>query len=64
MSFFSSGTDITQSLLSDDHFTPSLKEIKDKKFRAFGITDDFGVVDFGFLLDLQRKNLSDMNPRH
>jgi hypothetical protein len=62
MSFFSSGTDITQSLLSDDHFTPSLKKVKDKKFRAFGITDDFGLVDFGFLLDLQRKNLSDPHP--
>ena len=56
MSFFSSGTDVTQSLLSDEHFTPVLKNIKDKNFRVFGITDDFGLVDFGFLYDLQTKN--------
>lgn len=53
MSFFSSGTDVTQSLLSDEHFTPVLKSLKNKNFRIFGITDDFGVVDFGSLQDLQ-----------
>ncbi|MHB1441104.1 MAG: metallophosphoesterase [Cuniculiplasma sp.] len=56
MSFFSSGTDVTQSLLSDEHFTPVLKHVKEKNFRIFGITDDFGLVDFGFLFDLQTKN--------
>jgi putative SbcD/Mre11-related phosphoesterase len=56
MSFFSSGTDVTQSLLSDEHFTPVLRHLKDKNFRVFGITDDFGLVDFGHLLDLQQKH--------
>ncbi len=58
MSFFSSGTDVCQSLLSDEHFTPVLKTLKDKKFRIYGITDDFGVVDFGELQDLQNANRS------
>ncbi|MCL4356994.1 MAG: metallophosphoesterase [Candidatus Thermoplasmatota archaeon] len=52
MSIFSSGTDITQSLLSDEHFTPVLKKVNTRDFRVFGITDDFGLVDFGFLSDL------------
>lgn len=53
MSFFSSGTDVTESLLSDEHFTPVLKKIDAKKFRVFGLTEEFGLVDFGFLHDLQ-----------
>lgn len=53
MSFFSSGTDVTESLLSDEHFTPVLRHTDAKKFRVFGITEEFGLVDFGFLGDLQ-----------
>ncbi len=53
MSFFSSGTDVTQSLLSDEHFTPVLKKTDPKKFRVFGITEEFGLVDFGYLGDLE-----------
>lgn len=53
MSFFSSGTDVTESLLSDEHFTPALKHTDPKKFRVFGLTEEFGLVDFGFLGDLQ-----------
>ena len=56
MSFFSSGTDVTQSLVSEEHFTPVLRSVKDKNFRIFGITDDFGLVDFGRLEDLQSVN--------
>jgi putative SbcD/Mre11-related phosphoesterase len=53
MSFFSSGTDVTQSLFSQEHFTPVLKKTDPKKFRVFGLTDEFGLVDFGMLGDLQ-----------
>jgi putative SbcD/Mre11-related phosphoesterase len=53
LSFYSSGTDITQSLLSDEHFTPVLKNVDAGGFRVFGLTDDFGLVDFGLLSDLQ-----------
>lgn len=53
MSFFSSGTDVTESLLSEEHFTPVLKHTDSKKFRVFGITEEFGLVDFGFIGDLQ-----------
>lgn len=53
MSFFSSGTDVTESLLSEEHFTPALKHADAKKFRVFGLTEEFGLVDFGFLGDLQ-----------
>ncbi len=53
MSFFSSGTDVAQSLLSEEHFTPVLKHTNSKTFRVFGITEEFGLVDFGFLGDLQ-----------
>ncbi len=52
MSFFSSGTDISQSLLSEEHFTPALKGMKLSSFRVYAITDEFGVVDFGYLEDL------------
>ena len=52
MSFFSSGTDLSQSLLSEEHFTPSLKGMKPSSFRIFAITDEFGLVDFGYLDDL------------
>ncbi|WP_010916849.1 metallophosphoesterase [Thermoplasma volcanium] len=53
MSFFSSGTDLSQSLLSEEHFTPSLKGMKASSFRIFAITDEFGLVDFGYLEDLR-----------
>ncbi len=53
MSFFSSGTDVTQSLLSEEHFTPVLKRTNARKFRVFGITEEFGLVDFGYLGDLE-----------
>ncbi len=53
MSFFSSGTDVTQSLLSDEHFTPVLKNVS-KKFRAYGITDEFGLLDFGYIEDISK----------
>lgn len=56
MSFFSSGTDVSQSLLSDEHFTPVLKKTKAKNFRVYGLTDEFGLVDFGDLPDLQVMN--------
>ncbi len=60
MSFFSSGTDVTQSLFSQEHFTPVLKKTDPKKFRVFGLTEEFGLVDFGMLGDLQA---SSGNPR-
>ncbi|MDS0256619.1 metallophosphoesterase [Thermoplasmatales archaeon AK] len=56
VSFFSSGTDVTQSLLSEEHFTPVLKETDPSRFRVYGITEDFGVVDFGFIADLKRRD--------
>ncbi len=56
MSFFSSGTDVSQSLLSDEHFTPVLRKTKAANFRVYGITDEFGLVDFGNLPDLQALN--------
>lgn len=56
MSFFSSGTDVSQSLLSDEHFTPVLRKVKAGNFRVYGITDEFGLVDFGDLPDLQTLN--------
>ena len=52
MSFFSSGTDVTQSLLSEEHFTPVLKHSDSRKFRVYGITEEFGIVDFGYVGDL------------
>ncbi len=54
MSFFSSGTDVSESLLSDEHFTPVLKHVS-KNFRAYGITEDFGLLDFGYITDLSQK---------
>lgn len=54
MSFFSSGTDVAQSLMSEEHFTPVLKHTDSKKFRVYGITEEFGLVDFGYLGDLQQ----------
>ena len=53
MSFFSSGTDVSRSLLSEEHFTPVLKHTNSRKFRVYGVTDEFGLVDFGFLGDLE-----------
>ena len=52
MSFFSSGTDVTQSLLSEEHFTPVLRHSDSRKFRVYGITEEFGIVDFGYVGDL------------
>jgi len=54
MSFFSSGTDVSESLLNNEHFTPVLKNVS-KKFRAYGITEDFGLLDFGYVTDLTQK---------
>jgi putative SbcD/Mre11-related phosphoesterase len=54
MSFFSSGTDVSDSLLNNEHFTPVLKNAS-KKFRAYGITEDFGLLDFGYVTDLAQK---------
>ena len=48
MSFFSSGIDVSESLLNNEHFTPVLKNVS-KKFRAYGITEDFGLLDFGMV---------------
>ncbi|MHB8360766.1 MAG: metallophosphoesterase [Thermoplasmataceae archaeon] len=56
LSFFSSGTDVTESLISEEHFTPVLKHINSEKFRVFGITEEFGIVDFGYLFDLQKNS--------
>lgn len=53
MSFFSSGTDVAQSLMSEEHFTPVLRHTNSRKFRVYGITEEFGLVDFGYLGDLQ-----------
>ncbi len=53
LSFFSSGTDVAQSLLSDEHFTPVLKNVDAKRFRVYGLTEEFGLADFGYLGDLQ-----------
>ena len=53
LSFFSSGTDVTQSLLSEEHFTPVLKKSDARRFRVYGLTEEFGLADFGFLGDLQ-----------
>lgn len=54
VSFFSSGTDVAQSLMSEEHFTPVLRHTDSRKFRVYGITEEFGLVDFGFLGDLQQ----------
>ncbi|MEM0140398.1 MAG: metallophosphoesterase [Ferroplasma sp.] len=51
MSFFSSGTDVAEALLNNEHFTPVLKHAS-KNFRAYGITEEFGVLDFGNVNDL------------
>lgn len=56
MSFFSSGTDVSQSLLSDEHFTPVLRKAHAGNFRVYGLTDEFGLADFGNLPDLQTMN--------
>ena len=53
MSFFSSGTDVAQSLLSEEHFTPVLRHTDSSKFRVYGVTEEFGLVDFGYLKDIQ-----------
>ncbi|MCL5438214.1 MAG: metallophosphoesterase [Candidatus Thermoplasmatota archaeon] len=53
LSFFSSGTDVTQSLMSQEHFTPVLSKADPGKFRVFGLTEEFGIVDFGELSELQ-----------
>ena len=53
-SFFSSGTDVSESLLSEEHFTPVLKSVS-KRFRAYGITEEFGLLDFGYVEDLEQK---------
>lgn len=53
MSFFSSGTDVAQSLLSEEHFTPVLRHTDSSKFRVYGVTEEFGLVDFGYIRDLQ-----------
>ena len=52
LSFYSTGTDVSQSLISEEHFTPVLKKVDPGKFRIYGLTDDFGLVDFGYLNDL------------
>ncbi|WP_393970882.1 metallophosphoesterase [Oxyplasma meridianum] len=60
MSFFSSGTDVAQSLLSDEHFTPALRNTDPDRYRVYGITDEFGLVDFGYIGDIrtdQKKGL-------
>ncbi len=62
LSFFSSGTDVTQSLMSQDHFTPVLSRTNPKKFRVFGLTEEFGIVDFGDLGDLQSDRSISRNP--
>ncbi|EQD38302.1 ICC-like phosphoesterase, partial [mine drainage metagenome] len=54
MSFFSSGSDVATSLVNDEHFTPSLKRVDASRFRIFGITEEFGLVDLGLLGDLKR----------
>ena len=54
MSFFSSGSDVATSLVNDEHFTPSLKHVNASKFRIFGITEEFGLVDLGMLGELKR----------
>ena len=56
LSFFSSGTDVTESLINQEHFTPVLKHVDPDKFRIFGITEEFGIVDFGYLKDLQKSS--------
>lgn len=59
MSFFSSGTDVAESLLSDEHFTPVLKHTDSSRFRVYGITEEFGLVDFGYLGDLHNSRFHD-----
>lgn len=54
MSFFSSGSDVVASLINDEHFTPVLKKTDYKKFRAYGITEEFGLVDFGSLGEMKK----------
>jgi len=56
MSFFSSGSDVATSLVNDEHFTPSLKQVDASGFRIFGITEEFGLVDLGLLGDLKRSS--------
>lgn len=56
MSFFSSGTDVSESLLNDEHFTPVLRKARSVNFRVFGLTEEFGLADFGDLPDLQTMN--------
>ncbi len=62
LSFFSSGTDVTQSLLSQEHFTPVLAKVDASKFRVFGLSEEFGIVDFGELADLQEDRSASRNP--
>lgn len=53
MSFFSSGSDVIENLVNDEHFTPSIRHTKPEKYRVYGITEEFGLVDFGYLGDLK-----------
>ena len=54
LSFFSSGSDVLTSLLNEEHFTPSLKHTESSKFRVFGLTEEFGLVDLGPLGEMKR----------
>ncbi|MCL4438025.1 MAG: metallophosphoesterase [Candidatus Thermoplasmatota archaeon] len=55
MSYFSSGSDVVESLLNPEHFTPVLKNTEPGRFRVYGVTDEFGLVDFGFTGDLKKE---------
>ncbi|GGM75358.1 phosphoesterase [Thermogymnomonas acidicola] len=52
MSFYSSGTDVLTSLISEEHFTPALRKVDPKKFRIFSISEEFGIIDMGYLGDM------------
>ena len=61
MSYFSSGTDVVESLLSQEHFTPVLKNTDASRFRVYGVTEEFGLVDFGFTGDLKKERVGNEN---
>ncbi len=53
LSFFSSGADLSTSLISEEHFTPVLKNVDQDSFRVFAITEEYGLIDLGSLSDLR-----------
>lgn len=55
LSYFSSGADVVDSLMNPEHFTPVLKTTDPDKYRVYGVTEEFGIVDFGYTGDLRKE---------